>query len=87
MAALQMAADPGRDIDLLVSDVVMPRLGGPEIVKRLRGSRPGLRTLLLSGFPEHGGAAGAGDVEADGFLPKPFTADTLLAKVREVLDG
>jgi len=82
--ALRLAADAHEPIDLLVTDVVMPAMGGPELARRLGASRPGLRVLFVSG---HGGdAVTAHDREA-AFLQKPFGAEALARAVREVLDG
>ncbi|HEY7654990.1 MAG TPA: response regulator [Methylomirabilota bacterium] len=71
-------------IHLLITDVVMPRMSGPELAERLRASRPDLRVLCMSGYPESPDAiAGAG--RWTGWLQKPFTPDTFLGKVRECL--
>jgi two-component system cell cycle sensor histidine kinase/response regulator CckA len=85
--ALRLAAGAkDRKIELMVSDVVMPHMGGPELAQRLRAERPDLRVLLMSGYTDR-----AGDVEAQlgartAFLSKPFASSELLRKVREVLD-
>ena len=85
-AALAICGDPERRIDLLISDVVMPDIRGPELQKQVAALRPGLPWLFMSGYA--GGAAeGRGTVALGApFLEKPFTADTLAAKVREILD-
>jgi PAS domain S-box-containing protein len=85
-AALERsAAEPGA-IDLLVSDVVMPGLQGPELAERLRVCRPGLRVLHVSGYSDTAvarqGLLGAGTP----LLQKPFAPQALLRHVREVLD-
>jgi CheY-like chemotaxis protein len=72
-------------IHVLVTDVVMPRLGGHELAARVTALRPGLRVLFLSGYTEEG--LGRGGMEsATAFLPKPFTPAVLARKVRELLD-
>ncbi len=85
-AAILVGARSGQEIQLLISDVVLPGQSGPDLAARLRESRPGLRVLLMSGYTDrmlNGGSA----VEAGTpFLGKPFTLDALLRKVREVLD-
>jgi CheY-like chemotaxis protein len=82
-AALELADSCPERIDLLLSDVVMPRLGGYELAQRLRTRRPELRTLLVSGYPgERRAAPGAASVPV---LEKPFSEESLLDRVRDVL--
>jgi PAS domain S-box-containing protein len=70
------------EIDLLVTDVVMPGMNGPSLAQRLVGLRPQLRVLFISGYSD-----ATVDVERPNisFLSKPFQASTLATKVREVL--
>jgi two-component system cell cycle sensor histidine kinase/response regulator CckA len=84
--ALSVAENhPGR-IDLLVTDVVMPEMGGRQLADHLTVVRPGIKVLFLSGYTDdtvvRHGVLGS---EID-FLTKPFTASVLTARVREVLD-
>jgi two-component system, cell cycle sensor histidine kinase and response regulator CckA len=72
-------------IDLLVSDVVMPVLSGPELARRIRSLRPEIRTLFLSGYTEELVNAEGRLAGMDGFLSKPFTADDLALKVGEII--
>jgi CheY-like chemotaxis protein len=85
--ALRLAGShPGR-VDLLVTDVVMPRLGGREVAERLAELRPGLWVHYLSGYTDDA-VMRHGVREAEtAFLPKPFSPAALVRKVREVLDG
>jgi len=79
----QAHTDP---IDLVITDVVMPRVGGPELVKSLAGTRPGIRTLFVSGYTNTA-VVRHGVLNAHtSFLQKPFTPAMLNKKVREVLD-
>ena len=73
-------------IGMVVTDVVMPRMGGRELAARLRGTRPDVPVLYVSGYAEE---AVRGDGVLDPgthFIGKPFTADALLGAVRRVLD-
>ena len=86
VTAARVAADHGGRIDLLVTDVVMPGGGGPDLAGRLAAARPGLKVLYLSGYTDdavlrHGVAA-----DRVHFLQKPFTPAGLARKVRDVLD-
>jgi hypothetical protein len=84
--ALQIVESRPQPIQLLITDVVMPEMTGPELARRLAEMRPGLRMLFLSGYTE--GVVADKGLLADGahFLQKPFTGDALEAKVREVLE-
>lgn len=80
------AATPGR-IDLLVSDVVLPHLGGRALAEELAGLRPGIRILFLSGYTNDA-VIRHGVLQLEmAFLQKPFTPSALARKVRAVLDG
>jgi len=72
-------------IDLLVSDVVMPRLNGIDLADELRRRRPGCRCLLLSGYSEHPVLRKGGDAIGYEFLAKPFTPDALARKVYDLV--
>ncbi|MDQ3069505.1 MAG: PAS domain S-box protein [Acidobacteriota bacterium] len=72
-------------IDLVLTDVVMPGASGRELVEKLRGSRPGIRALFMSGYPADA-VVRSGIAEGDhAFLPKPFTLATLARGVRDAL--
>lgn len=84
--ALALAAEMAEPIDLLISDVVMPDMRGPELVQRMTAGRPDLRTLFISGYAD-GASPHRGEFGADApFLQKPFSPEELMHKVREVLD-
>ncbi len=71
----------------MLTDVVMPKASGQELARRLRELRGGARVLFMSGYPSERFLS-HGELEAGmGFLEKPFTAETLTKKVRDVLDG
>jgi CheY-like chemotaxis protein len=84
--ALAVAAGTTRAIDLLITDVVMPHMGGRELAARLVEERPGLRVLYSSGYPSD--AVGEHGILADGidFLQKPYRPAALAGRVREILD-
>jgi PAS domain S-box-containing protein len=85
--ALLVAERYERPIDLLIADVVMPELGGGELVERLLTRRPNLKVLYISGYTnDEVVRRGVRRTEAH-FLQKPFTAVELMRKVRQVLDG
>jgi DNA-binding NtrC family response regulator len=73
-------------VDLLLSDVVIPDANGPELAARLRELVPGMRTLLISGYPADALSHAGIDGEAR-YLPKPFTRAVLLRQVRDALKG
>jgi two-component system cell cycle sensor histidine kinase/response regulator CckA len=73
-------------IDLLLTDVVMPGGTGPELFRRLSARRPSLRVLFMSGYAERDLFDRAAVTHAGAFLPKPFSKDELIARVRETLD-
>jgi two-component system, cell cycle sensor histidine kinase and response regulator CckA len=86
-AALQAAESHSGEIHLLVSDLVMPTLGGAELASRLRTARPNVKVIFVSGYA--GNMLAEGDLEQTGasFLQKPFSMDRLAHTVRDVLDG
>ena len=74
-------------IHLLLTDVVMPQMSGPEVAEQLVIARPAMKVMFMSGYPDHPVFAKGGVKEGTAFLQKPFTMDALTQKVREVLDG
>jgi len=73
-------------IDLLITDMVMPELGGDAVAERLTAARPRLRTLYMSGYTDHDIIRRGMLGPHDAFIQKPFTAAGLLQAVRDVLD-
>jgi len=86
-AALALAASHGGAIDLVLTDVIMPNMSGRQMADALRLERPRIRVLFMSGYTDdaisHHGILEPGTH----FLEKPFTADGLLRKIREVLEA
>ena len=84
--ALSWARESGDPVDLLLTDVVMPELGGRALAEQLRADQPSMRVLYMSGYADdtvlrHG--VNRGELA---FLSKPLTPDSLLRGVRDVLD-
>jgi DNA-binding response OmpR family regulator len=73
-------------VDLLLTDVVMPKLGGRELAERLSRSWPGLKVLYMSGYTDDAVVVHGVLAEEMDLIQKPFTVDLLARKMREVLD-
>jgi two-component system cell cycle sensor histidine kinase/response regulator CckA len=84
--AVELCQEYGRGIDLLLSDMVMPQMYGRELAEQLRAQRPQMRVLYMSGHSDDVIAYHGVLDEADVFLAKPFTLETLTQKVRHALD-
>jgi len=84
-AGLAAAAKHNGNIDLVITDVVMPGLGGRELVKQLVQTRPQTKVLYLSGYTEDAILSDGAFEKGTAFLQKPFTLQNLSRKVREVL--
>jgi hypothetical protein len=83
--ALGLASQERFPIELLLTDVVMPGMSGPELAKRLASQRPGLRVLYMSGYEDKTVVERTGRRRADDLLAKPFTPDDLLARVEAAI--
>jgi two-component system cell cycle sensor histidine kinase/response regulator CckA len=79
-----MEREKGR-VDIVVSDVVMPEMDGPTLLKELRRTNPGLRIIFVSGYPDDAFKKSLDENEEYAFLPKPFTLPQLAATVQEQL--
>ena len=82
---LRIAGEYKETIDILITDVVMPGIGGRELAKKLVALRPGISVLFLSGYTEDAVVTQGALGPANAFLQKPFTLQSLAKKVREVL--
>lgn len=78
--AMDVFHDHPANVDLLISDIVMPGMDGPTLASRLRAERPDLEVLLISGFCDRAQLSHGFE-----FLPKPFTVSDILLKVRALL--
>jgi DNA-binding response OmpR family regulator len=74
------------EIDLLLLDVVLPRTSGPEVARRAVELRPGIRVLFMSGFTDDTLTRHGLRPSTTELLEKPFTPETILARVRSLLD-
>jgi CheY-like chemotaxis protein len=85
--AIELCKDAQQRIDLLLTDVVMPDLSGPELAEQLRELHPHMQVLYMSGYADNVSVR-PGVLPADAaFVQKPFTPEMLNNKVREVLDS
>ncbi|MDE2489502.1 MAG: response regulator, partial [Elusimicrobia bacterium] len=75
------------NVALAVVDVVMPGGGGPALVERLRERKPDLKVLFISGYADQKPLPQAVGGEPFPFLAKPFSSESLLAKIREILSS
>lgn len=87
LQALRLAEAHAGEIDLLITDVMMPGLTGPKLVSRLHAQQPGIPVLYMSGYPEDALSEVTGlQIETD-FLAKPFANATLATRVAAKLGG
>jgi hypothetical protein len=85
VAAVEVLSEHAEEIDLVLADVVMPRMSGPELAEYLQAEYPGLPIIFMSGYAEEtisGGSTASGEVT---LVEKPFTGQRLLAAVAEAL--
>ncbi|HXF49705.1 MAG TPA: PAS domain S-box protein [Verrucomicrobiae bacterium] len=74
-------------LDLLLTDVVMPRMGGPELAARLKRARRGVKILFMTGYTDHSAFREGSLPDGTGLIQKPFSPQGLAQKVREILDS
>jgi CheY-like chemotaxis protein len=83
--ALRIVEQNGR-IDLVLTDLVMPEMGGRELVERLRARQPELKVLYMSGYTEKAITVDGTMPPHTGFVEKPFTVEQLMRRLRRILD-
>jgi two-component system cell cycle sensor histidine kinase/response regulator CckA len=84
--AIRIAEKDPAAIDLIVSDVIMPHMGGPEMVRNIREMRPDLKVLFISGFTDDAISVSDLEQELTDLLPKPFGKNELAQRVRKIID-
>ncbi|MEN6625166.1 MAG: PAS domain S-box protein [Candidatus Sumerlaeia bacterium] len=87
LTAVRIACRLSTRIDLLVTDIVMPEMGGRELVENLRGIRPGLKALYISGYTDDAILRHGVLSDNAAYLQKPFPPVALARRVRQILDG
>jgi PAS domain S-box-containing protein len=85
--ALEIVRNAQAPIHLLITDVVMPNMDGPTLVRHVRGLKPEMAIIFMSGYAEEAFRRNDEKAEDLHFLPKPFGLKQLAAKVKEVLSG
>ncbi|WP_225889909.1 hybrid sensor histidine kinase/response regulator [Indioceanicola profundi] len=85
--ALELLRKDGVQIDLIITDVVMPQMDGPTLIKEVRKFRPEIKVIFISGYTEDRFRSAMDDGETLEFLPKPFSLKQLASKVKEVMSG
>jgi len=84
LEALHSAEEP---IDLLITDVVMPQMDGPDLVRHVRETHPEMKVIFISGYTEDSFRQRLDSDSEIHFLPKPFSLKQLASKVKEVISG
>jgi two-component system cell cycle sensor histidine kinase/response regulator CckA len=83
--AIEVLDQRGGEVDLVVTDVVMPEMDGPTLFKVLRERNPGIKIIFVSGYAEDAFEKNLPENEKLAFLPKPFTLKQLVAAVKETM--
>ncbi len=83
--AMEALEEKNGAVDLVVSDVVMPEMDGPTLLKEMRGRNPDLKIIFVSGYAEDAFEKSLPENEQFAFLPKPFTLAQLVAAVKETM--
>jgi two-component system, cell cycle sensor histidine kinase and response regulator CckA len=85
--ALRLLGEQGDAIDVLITDVVMPGMDGPTMIRRVRESHPDMKVIFISGYTEDSFRQRLDETVDIHFLPKPFTLQQLAGKVKEIMVG
>jgi len=85
--ALKIIAEGGDPIDLIITDVVMPRMDGPALIKQVRETMPDVKVIFISGYTEDTFRKRLDNEQGIHFLPKPFSLKQLATKAKEIMTG
>ncbi|MGD9649988.1 MAG: response regulator, partial [Dongiaceae bacterium] len=85
-AALQLLTEQKPKIDMLITDVMMPGMDGPALIREVRKTMPDIRVICISGYAEDALRSRIGADENIHFLGKPFTLKAFAGKVKEVME-
>ncbi len=85
--ALRQFAEHANSIDMIISDVMMPGISGPEMVQQLLAKNPDISVIFISGYGEDEFIKTFGDTRDFEFLPKPFTLNQLASKVKDIMES
>jgi len=85
--AVQLYSQRHDDIDLVIMDMIMPKMGGQETCLKLKEINPAIKVILSSGFSQDNAVQEILSAGVNGFIHKPFTIPELSKKIREVLNG
>ena len=83
--AIEVLEELDYKIDLMISDVVMPEMDGPTLLREIRGRMPDLKVIFVSGYAEESVRRDLADDQSVDFLPKPYSLDQINSRVKEVL--
>ena len=83
--AIEVLEEIDYKVDLVISDVVMPEMDGPTLLKHIREKMPDLKVIFVSGYAEESVRRDISDDQSVDFLPKPYSLDQINSKVKEVL--
>jgi two-component system cell cycle sensor histidine kinase/response regulator CckA len=86
-AALRIIKEKGKEIDIIITDVVMPGMSGPDMIKEIADDLPDVKVVFMSGYGEDAFIETFGSERKFNFLAKPYTLKQLATKVKEVIEG
>ena len=85
--ALDIIKEKGNEIDVIITDVVMPGMSGPDMIKQVSKDYPDIKVIFISGYGEDAFIETYGTERSFNFLSKPYSLKQLVMKVKEVIEG